>query len=375
MENKENNINIETNNAPVSSNDNILLRKRNRILILVGLILILSTGLLFFSSKSSSYTPQLSNVSTHLKDDSVTPTPIPFIELTVPFLREKTYESKLSELQPISAGSNYNAYLTSYTSDGLKVNGLLTKPEGEVPEGGFPAIVFTHGYLPPASYQTNGEPYSSYVDYLARSGFVVFKIDLRGHGNSEGEAGGGYYGSDYVSDILHAYNALQNSDFVNPSKIGLWGHSMSGNAVLRSMAVRPEIPASVIWAGAVYTYVDMQKYRINDSSYQPPQNNTERQARRRELFEKHGSPSAASVFWKQVAPTNYLADLKGAISIHHAVDDSVVNIGYSRDLNSLLDQTSIVHELYEYPFGGHNITGTSFSLAMQRTVEFFKENL
>ena len=55
-------------------------------------------------------------------------------------------------------------------------NGLLTVPLGDVPAGGFPAIVFVHGYIPPEIYRTT-ERYVDYVDALARSGFVVFKID------------------------------------------------------------------------------------------------------------------------------------------------------------------------------------------------------
>jgi len=76
-----------------------------------------------------------------------------------------------------------------------------------------------------------------------------------------------------------------------------------------------------------------------------------------------------------VAPTSYLNDLKGAIEINHAEDDTVVNIGYSRDLMALLDKTKVPHEFYTYPTGGHNIEGSSFSSAMQRTVEFFKKYL
>ena len=223
-------------------------------------------------------------------------------------------------------------------------------------------------------YETTGQ-YADYVDYLARNGFVVFKIDLRGHGNSEGEAGGGYYGSDYVVDTLNARAALESSDFVNPKNIGLWGHSMAGNIVLRSMAARPEIPAGVIWAGAVYTYVDMAKYGIQDNSYRPPITNTQRQRARRELFEKYGSPSAQSSFWRLVAPTTYLNDLKGAIQLNHAVDDDVVNVGYSRDLVELLDRTSVPHEIKEYDSGGHNISGQNFALAMENTVNFFKKYL
>ncbi len=304
-----------------------------------------------------------------------TPSPLPFAELTIPYLREKKYESKIGSLEEDYGGSNYIAYLTSYKSDGLKINALLTKPVGEMPEGGWPAIVFIHGYIPPTQYQTDGQAYSSYVDYLASSGFVVFKIDLRGHGNSEGRPGGGYYGADYVTDALNARVALQTTDFVNPDKIGMWGHSMAGNTLMRSVAVKPDIPAVAIWAGAVYTYIDQRKYGISDGSYRPPQIASAQQNNRRLLYEKVGSPSAKSVFWQQMAATSYLDDLKGAIEIHHAVDDDVVNVGYSRDLMALLDKTSVPHELYEYEYGGHNITGGSFNLAMERTVEFFKKHL
>mgnify|MGYP003818929331 CR=1 FL=1 len=57
---------------------------------------------------------------------------------------------------------------------------------------------------------------------------------------------------------------------------------------------------------------------------------------------------------------------------HHAVDDTTVDIGYSRNLNTILNQTDIIHELFEYQSGGHNISGASFNQAMNRTVEFLK---
>lgn len=34
------------------------------------------------------------------------------------------------------------------------------------------------------------------------------------------------------------------------------------------------------------------------------------------------------------------------------MDDTIVNIGYSRDLMKLFDNTSVSHTLYEYPTGG-----------------------
>ncbi len=352
--------------------------KNNRGVLKVGILLVVlisALAILFWSLNFQPTSSTINNKQTiSTLQPNITPTPIPFVEMTIPHLRQRTYDSKLTELQRVSANSSYVSYLTSYTSDGLKINGLLTEPTDPKPDSGWPAIVFVHGYIPPSSYQTL-ERYGDYVDFLARNGFVVFKIDLRGHGDSEGEPGGGYYSSDYVIDTLNAYSALQHSDFVNKDKIGLWGHSMAGNVLLRSWAAKPEIKAVVVWAGAGYTYLDLRQFGISDKSYRPVPNEIEVQRKRQEMLKLYGNPDLNSPFWKQVIPTNYLSDIKGAIQLNHAVDDNTVSIEYSRNLNKILDQTSIPHEFHQYPSGDHNISGPSFTQAMQNTVQFFKKYL
>lgn len=362
------------------SNPNIpkprLSKKIWLLIILMDIIIVLFAFSFFTNNLKDDTSNPISIIKSKVANSqNLSPTPFPFQEMTIPYLRAQKYESRLEEQVLQSENSQYSSYLTSYQSDGFRVNALLTKPNGDMPEGGWPAIVFVHGYIPPAQYSTTGAAYSSYVDYLASSGFVVLKIDLRGHGDSEGEAGGGYFGSDYIVDTLNAYAALQNTDFVNSAKIGLWGHSMAGNILMRSLAAKPDIPAASIWAGAVFTYSDREKYGINDQSFQMGSLSPSRQSRRRELIAKYGEPSSNSSFWKLVIPTNYLDDLKGAIQLNHAADDSVVDIGYSRDLNALLGKTSVTHEFNEYASGGHDIEGTSFTRAMDDTVEFFKKHL
>ncbi len=348
-------------------------KRKKIVLLLVALIgfnAFVFGGLYFVLSKGDSAS-KISNIASSVNP---TPTPYPFSEMTIPSLRARKYKSNLNEREQISSNSNYTSFLTSYDSDGFRVNGLLTVPAGKEPAGGWPAIVFVHGYIPPSTYTTTGN-YSAYVDYLARNGFVVFKIDLRGHGESEGEAGGGYYGSDYIVDTLNARAALQASNFVNPGKVGLWGHSMAGNVITRALAAQPDIPAIAIWGGAVYTYSDMQKYGIDDNSYRPPSDQNINRNRRQRLSDMYGQFDPNHPFWKQVPFTNYLDEIKGAISINHAVDDPVVNIGYSRDLNEILSKTSIPHELNEYSSGGHNFTGSSFTEAMNKTIEFYNKYL
>lgn len=346
-----------------------------RLIFLIFVTVILAT-VLFIIKPSDKDTATSSSLNSGVAESQKPqPSPEPFEELTIPFLRKLTYNGQLGELKQFAKTDNYTTHLTNYNSDFFKINGLLTIPNKEMPKNGWPAVVFIHGYIPPDSYRTT-EKYEAYVDYLARNDLVVFKIDLRGHGESEGEANGAYYSSDYVVDVLNAQAALATADFVNPNKIGLWGHSMAGNIVLRSLAVKPTIPAAVIWAGAVYSYTDWQKYGLSDHSFQlTQQRRSDREAKRKILFDTHGEFSPQNEFWKQVAATNFLNDIKGAIQLHHAVDDTVVNIGYSQDLTQMLDGATIPHEFFEYSSGGHNISGTSFNTAMQRTVEFFQTKM
>lgn len=177
-----------------------------------------------------------------------------------------------------------------------------------------------------------------------------------------------------VVDTLNAVEALRSSEFVDPDMIGLWGHSMGGNVVFRSF-VAGNIPAVVIWAGAGYTYSDLQEYMINDNSYRPQPTDSPRSRERQKLRDTYGNFDSGHWFWKQIPATNYLDGVKGSVQLHHAVDDNVVSIEYSRNLIKVLDGSGIEHDLNEYQSGGHNLTGTSFNQAMQKTIDFFKDNL
>jgi len=312
---------------------------------------------------------------------NTSPNPSP---ISIDYLRSLKIDSeKIKIEEELEDGSNYKRYTASYLSEGNKVYGLLTVPDGEVPTGGFPAIVFNHGYIPPTQYvTTNG--YVAYVDSLARNGFVVFKIDFRGNGKSEGDASGSYFSSAYTIDAISALKSLQKFEKVDPKRIGMWGHSMAGNATLRAMLVTNEIKAGVIWAGAVYSYEDFAKYKINDNSYaHRPEEKKEGESQKNrevspEIQKLRTNPESIDLnndFWKTISLTKNMKYLSSPLQLHHSASDPVVDIGYSRDLVKILKENSKKYEFFEYESGGHNITSPYFETAMERTVRFFKENL
>ena len=301
-------------------------------------------------------------------------------EITIEYLRDlEITGSEITFERDLGATFYYQQHLVSYISEGNKIYGLLTIPAEEPSEGGFKAIVFNHGYIPPTVYQTT-ERYVAYVDYLARNGFVVFKIDLRGHGRSQGEPTGSYFSPGYTIDAIAALKSLQTMEVIDPQGIGMWGHSMAGNLVLRAMLVEPDVKAGVIWAGAVYSYDDFGKYGIDDNTYRPPETVETQEAsggrrRSREIFDTYGRPDTRVDYWKAVSLTENIALLNSPLQLHHAQDDPVVNIGYSFDLAAVLQENGKPYEFYSYDGGGHNLNSPYFEQAMQRTVAFFRENL
>jgi len=301
-------------------------------------------------------------------------------EITIEYLRDlEITGSEITFEQELENTYYYQQQLVSYISEGNKIYGLLTIPNTEPPEGGYKAIVFNHGYIPPTAYRTT-ERYTAYVDYLARSGFVVLKIDYRGHGQSQGEPTGSYFSPGYTIDSIAALKSLQTLDFVDPQGIGMWGHSMAGNLVLRAMLIEPDIKAGVIWAGAVYSYDDFAKYGIEDNTYRPQatlatQGTSSPRRRSQEIFDTYGRPDTQVDYWKQVSLTENIELLNRPLQLHHAQDDEVVNIGYSMDLAVVLQENGKVYEFFTYSGGGHNLISPYFDQAMLRTVEFFRNNL
>ncbi len=300
------------------------------------------------------------------------PTPTPLNPLMIEVMRQGEYPgSDIVIEQVLQPGVNYQRYLASYLSEGLKIYALLTVPNGEKPATGWPAIIFNHGYIPPAQYRTT-ERYVAYVDAFARSGYIVFRPDYRGHGNSEGEAEGGYGSPAYTIDVLNAVGSVKRYADADPDRIGMWGHSMGGHITLRAMVTTSDIKAGVIWAGVIASYPDMMNNWRRPSSA-PPINIPERQRRwRQELTETYGTPEENPAFWETISPANYLADLSGPIQLHHGTGDVEVPVEFSRNLYQQAQDEGISMpvEYYEYAGDNHNLSN-NLGLALQRSVAFF----
>ncbi|HET9911425.1 MAG TPA: alpha/beta hydrolase, partial [Anaerolineales bacterium] len=180
--------------------------------------------------------PTASETPTQIPTIAPTATPVPH-PLQIEAMRAREYPgSDIVIEETLDPGVSYSRYYVSYLSEGLKIYALMTVPNGEKPVTGWPVIIFNHGYIPPAVYRTT-ERYIAYVDLIARSGYIVFRSDYRGHDRSEGEAGGAYSNPGYTVDVLNAVTSMKRYPDADPNRIGMWGHSMGGYITLRSMVI------------------------------------------------------------------------------------------------------------------------------------------
>lgn len=131
--------------------------------------------------------------------------------------------------------------------DGVSIAATLYTPDGAVPAGGWPAIVFLHGLA------GNRQQMNALVEGYGFTGgsYAILTFDARGHGQSGGLAG--IDGPREVQDIRAIRAWLAARGDVSDSTIGAWGISYGGAGIFNSLV------AGVPWSAVVtvQTWTDL----------------------------------------------------------------------------------------------------------------------
>ncbi len=296
--------------------------------------------------------------------------------LAISAMRAKAYPgSSLTVEQTLPPGPNFSRSIVSYQSDGLKLYGLLTVPTGNPPAGGWPVILLNHGYIPPTEYST-AQSYAGIDAPLAEAGYVVFKPDYRGHGNSPGTPCQIYICPDYVTDSLNALASVKRLPGVNPDKIAVWGHSMGGNITLHELVISGDIKAAVIMAGVVGSYsdiLDWWKARVANGVL-TTSNDLETNQLVDQMVAQHGTPQTNRDYWNPMDPTQFLSDVQAPVLIQVGTADTVVPPSFSQNLAAQLKVAGKNVTLHVYPGADHNLSPDT-AAAVQEAIAFFNQYL
>jgi len=115
---------------------------------------------------------------------------------------------------------------------GLKLAAEFHKPAGPGP---YPLVILLHGF----SGRKEEGHIVSLAEALAKAGIAALRFDASGSGESEGTWAEHYRASNYLADVADAYDYAVANLPVDPTHIGIWGHSMGGLVALTAACRSP----------------------------------------------------------------------------------------------------------------------------------------
>lgn len=264
--------------------------------------------------------------------------------------------------EAIATTSAYTKYHFHYLSDGKRVTGLATLPQPITPYSvdDYPVIVQFRGYVDRDIYMTGIGTQRS-AEVYAESGFVTFAPDFLGYGGSDMPTGTifeeRFQTYTTARDLI---NALPSVPFIDPTKVGLWGHSNGGHIAITVLEALQQPLPTTLWAPVTKPF----PYSI---LYFTDELDDEGKFLRKELaaFETDYDVNDYSL-------TKHIDRLYGPILLHQGTADDAVPINWNNEFVEALKAANKEVTYYTYPGADHNMLG-AWDTVVSRDIEFFTE--
>ena len=131
-----------------------------------------------------------------------------------------------------------------FDSDGLRLNGAVSVPQGLKAGERRPAVVVLHGFGSNMNAANVQQPCAMF----ARLGYVTLRFDMRGCGDSEGEKGR-IICLDQVADTKSAITFLAQHPSVDPDRIALMGSSFGAAVTVYTAGTDQRVAAAISASG------------------------------------------------------------------------------------------------------------------------------
>ena len=153
--------------------------------------------------------------------------------------------------ETISTDNGATVERITYESDGLKIRGYLAYPtdateRSESSGDALPCLVYNRGGNRDFGAVTDERAIAMGTG-IAGWGYVLFASNYRGSTGSEGTD---EFGGDDVHDIVNGIKVLDQLDFADGSRIGMWGHSRGGLMTLLALMQTDRVAAAVVSGAA-----------------------------------------------------------------------------------------------------------------------------
>lgn len=243
--------------------------------------------------------------------------------------------------------------------DGTPLHGLLYRPQPFAPGQRYPVVVFVHGA---GSFQnvvdgwTIYSPNYKFHTVLAQKGYVVFEVDYRGSLGYGRDFRTGIYdfiGGKDLEDELAGVDYLRRLDFVDASRIGIYGGSYGGFMALMALFKSPQEFA----CGAALRFVsDWVNYYRGNPWY---------------CVQRLRTPEENPVGYYRSSPIHFAGGLEDPLLLLHGVRDDNVHFQDAAQLTERLIRLGKDFELMMYPRESHGFTAPASWIDEYRRIEEF----
>ncbi len=264
-----------------------------------------------------------------------------------------------SDPEPRSLALRPPELVTLKAKDGSVLHGALYRPQPLKPGAKYPAIVRVYGG-PTAQTVMDGWEVTADLraQYLARHGYVVFRLDNRGtprRGKAFETALAGHLGSVEVEDQVAGARYLAGLPYVDGKRLGIYGWSYGGYMAARCLLLAPELFRAAV-AGA--PVADWDGY---DTHY------TERYM---------GRPQDNPEGYRGSSLLPLASRLSGRLLIVHGMIDENVHFRHTARLMNALNSAQKRYDILIFPDERHLPRGEDDRRYMEtRLVDFFDQAL
>lgn len=270
--------------------------------------------------------------------------------------------------EEIRPSGNFTSRLLFFNSEGKKTSALVNIPLKQRPKS---VILLLRGFVDKEVYQS-GMGTSRIGEHLADSGFLTISPDFLGYGQSASPSANPmeerFQTYTTVLQLLESLpllpqavkNALPEYPYtVDPSSIGLFGHSNGGHIALAVLEITGASYPTVLWAPvskpfpySILYYTD----EFSDKGY----------ALRKLVsdFESFYQSSKYSI-------DNYFDNINAPIELHQGESDEEVPIWWSNELYEMLKEKNKKIDYFTYPGENHNFNKGSWNTLAFRTLNFY----
>lgn len=167
--------------------------------------------------------------------------------------------------KPFEQSEDHDVIYEEVAFDNGKLRAIITKPKGDGP---FPSILFIPGFscISLDNMQPN-HPYRKLIEQLTGLGYLVYRIEKPGMGDSEGTEPCSEI--DFPTEVRAfetGYKAMKMSKYADKDELYLFGHSLGG--VVAPFISAKHQPKGVIVYGT--THIPWHEYLVQMVRFQNP---------------------------------------------------------------------------------------------------------